>query len=93
MSNISDDLDRFLKSDGVRIVMDKNGTRAEPYAAPTIDGYGRITDIDPGGMNESTLNDLLDKAEEIKSDLEDQLSDIEDLIDRIEDRLDELENK
>ena len=91
MSNLSDDLDLFLKSDGVRIIMDKNGTRTEPYTAPTIEGYGRITDIDPESMDESTLNDLLDKAEDIKSDLEDQLSDIEDLIDRIEDRLDELE--
>ncbi len=91
MSNISDDLDKFLKSDGVRIIMDRNGNRTEPYTAPTIDGYGRITDIDPDGMDENALNDLLDKAEDIKSDLEDQLDDIEELIDRIEERLDEME--
>ena len=93
MSTIDKDLERFLKTDGLKIVMNSAGTRVEPYKPLTIEGYGSVSAINPEELDADSLQDLLDKAEDIQSALEDQLSDIEDLSDRVQDRLDELEDE
>ena len=93
MGNISDDLDKFLKTDGVKIIMDSNGTRLEPWEPLSIDGFGPIDSIDPESLNQEELKSLLDKAEDLRSELEDQLSEVEDLIDCAEERLDKLEEE
>ena len=37
MSNLSDDLDRFLKTDGIRILIESGTVRTEPYEPLTED--------------------------------------------------------
>ena len=89
MCSLREDLDRFLKTDGARIIMNSDRTRVKPYQPPVIDGYGTVSEIDPEDLDEDSLKDLLVKAQNLQSELEEQLSDTEDLIDRILDHLDE----
>ena len=91
MGNANDDLDRFLKTDGIRIIFDAKGTRTEPLVPLTIDGID-IDSIDLDELDTEALRDLLDKAEDLHDDLEDKLSDIEDFMNEIRERLDESED-
>ena len=92
MGNTQDDLDKFLKTEGIKIIMDSDGVRTEPYEPLTvedIDGFGSMNLKD---LDQARLEDLLDKAEELRDRLEDKLSETEDFMDRIQERLDELED-
>ncbi len=108
MSNLRDDLDKFLKTDGVRIIMDAGGVRAEPYEPLTVEDIDGFDSIVLEELDETSLEDLLDYAEELRDDLEDdepdneseehnlweyRLCETENFIDRIRDRLDELEDE
>ncbi len=109
MGNISDDLDKFLKTDGVRIIMDAGGVRTEPYEPLIVEDIDDFDSMDLEKLDESGLEDLLEKAEELRDDLQDEepedeeseehglwekrLSETEVFIDRIRDRLDELESE
>ena len=109
MGNIRDDLDKFLKTDGIRIVMDAGGIRIGPCEPLTADDINNFKSMDLEELDETGLEDLLDKTEELRYDLEDEepedeqskkhgllednISETEDFIGRIQDRLDELEAK
>ena len=108
MGSIFDDLDRFLKTDGVKIVMDASGIRAGPYEPLTIDDIDDFDCMNLEELDESSLENLLDKVEELRDELEDdepeeesedhklweaRICETEYFIDRIQDRLDELENQ
>ena len=108
MGNLSDDLDRFLKTDGLRIVFDSQGIRTETYEPLTEEDIDDFDSMDLSNLNEEELENLYDKADALRDDLEDKepedegskeyslwedrLSATEDFIDRIEERLDDLEN-
>lgn len=108
MGNLSDDLDRFLKTDGLRIVYDSHGVRIETYEPLTEEDIEDFDCMDLSNLNEDELEDLFDKADELRDDLEDKepededskeynlwkthLSATEEFIDRIQERLDDLEN-
>ena len=107
MGNPNDDLDRFLKTDGLRILIESGAVRTEAYKPLTMEDIGGFAAMDLDSLDADRLEDLLDRAEDLLEELEDgepdggdseahglredRLSETEDLIDRIRDRLDELE--
>ena len=107
MGSLTNDLDRFLKTDGLRILIESGVVRSEPYEPLTVDDINDFAAMDLEILSAEALEDLLDKAEDLLDDLEDaepedeggeehnlresRLSETEDFIDRIRDRLDELE--
>ena len=107
MSSLTNDLDRFLKTDGLRILIESGAVRTEAYKPLTMEDIGGFAAMDLDSLDADRLEDLLDRAEDLLDELEDdepgggdseahdlwedRLSETEDLIDRIRDRLDELE--
>ena len=107
MSSLTNDLDRFLKTDGLRILIESGAVRTEAYKPLTMEDIGGFAAMDLDSLGTDRLEDLLDRAEDLLEELEDgepdggdseahglredRLSETEDLIDRIRDRLDELE--
>ena len=108
MASLSDDLDKFLKTDGLRIIMDSKGVRTEPYEPLTVNEISDFADMNLDILDTDALEDLKDKAEELRDDLEseepddeaseehdlweDRISETEDFIDRIRERLNERED-
>ena len=103
MSSLSSDLDRFLRTDGIRILIESGAVRtapSEPLTEKDIDGFA---DMDLDSLSADDLEDLLDKAEDLLAGLEDdgpesedsdeyglwnnRFSETEDFIDRIRERL------
>ena len=109
MGSLCDDLDKFLKTDGIKIIIDSKGTRVEPYEPLTEDDIDDFADMDLDELDETGLEDLLEKAEELQDEMADrepedensethdtwegQIIEIEDFIERIRDRLDDLEDE
>lgn len=109
MGNLSDDLDRFLRSEGRRILMDAEGVKTEPFEPLTEADIEDFDSMNLEHLDADALEDLLEKAEELQDDMEDrepedesseehdlwedQLSRVEDFMDRIQDRLDDLEEE
>ena len=107
MGNLVNDLDRFLKTDGLRILIESGAIRTEPYEPLTVNDIDDFAAMDLNELDADHLEDLLDKAEDLHDDLEDdepgdpesdeyslwayRLSETMDFIDRIQNRLDELE--
>ena len=103
MSNLSSDLDKFLRTDGIRILIESGAVRTEPYEPLTVNDIDDFADMDLDRLSADDLEDLLDKAEDLLIDLEDdapenensdeyslwssRLSETEDFIDRIRERL------
>ena len=108
MGSLSDDLDRFLKTDGLRIIYDSQGIRTEPYEPLTEEDIDDFGSMDLSNLSEDELVDLYDKADELLDDLEGKepededseeyslwygrLSATKDFIDRIEEQLNNLED-
>ena len=108
MAGLTNDLDKFLKTDGLRILIESGAVRTEPYEPLTVDDIDDFADMDLDEPCTDRLEDLLDMAEDLRDELEsdepgdedsdeyslwcDRLSETEDFIDRIRDRLDELED-
>ena len=107
MGNLDKDLEKFLKSDGMRILMESGIVSvrcSDPLSEEEIDALDS-TDLDT--MSREELEELQDRAEDLineledsepededsqeHSDWEDKLSDIEGLIDQIEEKLAEGE--
>ena len=109
MSSLSDDLDRFLKTDGLRIIFASNSVRTAPCKPLTVNDIGGLRGMDLDELDADRLWDLMDSAEDLRDSLEDgepggedsgeydlwedRLSEVEDFIGRIQDRLDELEDE
>ncbi len=107
MGSLCDDLDKFLKTDGIRILIDSEGVKFEPYEPLTDEDIDDFAFMDLDELDEDAMEDLLAKAEELQDDLEDRepedensnghdlwedrISEVEDFIDRIQERLDSLE--
>jgi len=105
MSNLSNDLDKFLKSDGIRIFIESGTVWTEPWEPLTVDDIDDFADMDLKGLGEDALEDLMDKVEDLQSDLEDEepkegeehdlwedrISECEDFIDRIQECIDSME--
>ena len=70
MGCLIDDLDRFLRTEGIRIVAGSGGIRAGgvPLSEEDIDG---LSSMDLDGKDRADLEDLLDSAEDLRDDLED----------------------
>ena len=109
MSCLNDDLEKFLKSDGLRILMDSGIMQirqADPLSAEETE---ELAAMDLDGMSRKELEELQDQAEDLLDDLEDEepededseeyddwedkLSDVEAFISRIQERLDETEKE
>lgn len=105
MADLTNDLDKFLKTDGLRILIESGIVRTEPYKPLSVNDIDYFVDMDLDELCTNHLEDLLDKAEDLRDELEDSepenegsvehdlwennLSEIENFIDRIQDRLDE----
>ena len=107
MGNIQDDLDKFLKTDGIKIFTDAGGIRNKPCEPLTTDDIDDFSSMSLEGLDEAGLKDLLGKAEDLRDDLEDEepeeeseehdlwedrFTETDNFIDRIQDRLDELKD-
>lgn len=108
MANLQEELNRFPESGSIRITMDSDGIRSEPYEPLTVDDIDDFDSMDLENLDQPGLEDLLDKAEDLRDDLEDdepededseeynlwaaRLSETEDFIDRIQARINELED-
>ena len=109
MASLTSDLDKFLKTDGLRILVESGAVRTEPYEPLTVEDIDDFADMSLDELDTDHLEDLLEKAEDLRDDLEDEepddensneydlwsnrLSETEDFIDRIQERLDELEDE
>lgn len=107
MSSLTSDLDRFLKSDGIRILIDSEGVKAEPLNPLSEEDIEGFASMDPDTMSEDELETLQYRLEDLRDDMEDRepkdrtgeayrtwdarLSAVEDFLDRVLDRLEELE--
>ena len=104
MSCLNDDLEKFLKSDGIRSLMDSGILRirqANPLSEEEIE---ELAAVDLDGMSREELEELQDQAEDLLDNLEDEepededseeyndwegrFSDVEDFIERIGELLD-----
>ena len=107
MASLSDDLDRFLKTDGLKILFGSDVVRTgtcEPLTTDDIDG---LCSMNLDELDKDRLENLMDKAEDLRENLEDEepddeaseayglwedrLSEVDDFIDRIRNRLDDLD--
>ena len=108
MSNLVNDLDKFLKTDGLRILIESGAVRTEPYEPLTVEDIDDFAEMDLENKTTEDLEFLLDLAEDLLDELEDdepandseehdlwenRHSETEDFIDRIQDRLDEAEKE
>ena len=91
MSNMRDDLDRFLKTEGLRMIMGPRAAGNGPRRTLTLKGFGPVSDIRPEELDGNRLNELLDAAEAKQRELENQLDALEELIDSVEARLEDAE--
>ena len=91
MSSLRDDLDRFLKTDGLRILRGAKAAGIAARQALVLKGFGPVGGIRTEGMDEGRLNKLLGAAEEKQEELESQLDALEELIGSVEDRLEASE--
>lgn len=105
MADLTNDPDKFLKTDGLRILIESGVVRTEPYEPLTVDDIDDFADMDLDDLDTDRLEDLLYMAEDLRDDLEDdepddedseeynlwsdRLSETEDFIDRIQYRLDQ----
>ena len=76
MGNIRDDLDKFLKTDGVKIIMDAGGVRAEPYEPLTEEDIDDFDDMNLEELDKAGLADLLDKEAETRKVTVDRIQQI-----------------
>ena len=109
MGNLKNDLDRFLKTDGIRILIESGVVRGEPWEPLTVDDIDDFFAMNLEDLDTARLEDLQKKAEDLLDELEDaepggenseeyetweeRVEETERLIRRIRDRLDELEEE
>ena len=108
MASLTSDLDKFLKTDGLRILIESGAVRTESYEPLAVDDIDDFAEMDLANKTTEDLEFLLDLAEDLLDELEDdepddgseehdlwenRVSETEDFIDRIQDRLDELEDE
>ncbi len=105
MSCLYDDLEKFLKSDGVRILMDSGAIRVRRFDPLRAEDIENLEALDLDGMGREELEELQERAEDLLDELEDsepedeggeehdgwedRLSDVEEFIDRIQEQLNE----
>lgn len=109
MGSLKDDLEKFLKTDGVRILIESGSVKIEPYEPLTEEDIDGLEEIDLGNMDQDALEALLDKLEDLQDTMEDEepddedseeygqwednVSRIEDLLSAVQERLDDLEEE
>ena len=109
MGDIFDDLTGMNDGSGVKITIDSDGVHKEVYEPLTEDDIDDFGDMDLEILDRESLEDLLEKVEELRDELddrlpededdeeyellEDRICEAEDFIDRIRDRIEELEEE
>lgn len=78
MGSPANDLDKFLKTDGLRILIESGAVRAEPYEPLTVDDIDDFAAMDLDNLDENLPEDLPDKAEDLRDELENDEPDNED---------------
>ena len=87
MGSLTEDLDRFLKTDGIRILGNRKPVRSRPPVSLTENSVRSPGSADLKSMNKKELEDLYSRLKNLQARLENRLCHIENLMDRIEDRL------
>ena len=106
MSCLNDDLEKFLKSDGLRSLMDSGAIRVRTFDPLDENDIEELDSMDLDVMSQEELEELADRAEDLLDVLEDRepedrdceeygtweekLSDVEAFIGRIREQLDEM---
>ena len=107
MSQMDNNLEKFLKTEGLRIIFDANGIREKSYTPLTAEDIPNFGGMDLESMDakdleflRDQLEDLLDTLEEDEPDeegreaydrWEEQIDAVESFLDEVQDRLDEEE--
>ena len=109
MGNLNNDLEKFLKSDGMRILMESGVVSVAANESLTDEEIENFISVDLDSLDVEELKDLQEKAEDLRDKVEmnepeDEDSDeydlwesqiirIDDFLDDILDRLDEREEE
>jgi len=108
MGSLYNDLEKFLKTDGIRIAMESGCLRSEPPEKLTPGDIASFDSMDLEIMDRNRLKTLLDQLDFLLDALEgkepeedheahsiwkEQLSATESFMDEVQDRLDELEQE
>ena len=71
MGNLMDDLEKFLQTDGIKIIVSASGDiRTEPYEPLTVEDIDDFDSMNLEELSAADLTDLQEKAEELRDDLE-----------------------
>ena len=95
MGCLNDDLEKFLKSDGIRIIMDTEGVRTEPFIRLTEDDIDEFDySMDLENIDADDLDRLQDQVDDLRDEIEDREPEDEDSEehDLWEDRLSKVED-
>ena len=92
MGSLSNDLEKFLKFDGVRILIESGAVRTEPWESLKVEDIDDFAGMELKGLNEEALEDLMDKVEDLRSELEDDEPEESEEHDLWEDRISECED-
>ena len=106
MGCLNDDLERFLRTEGVRMMMDSEKKSAADCEPLTEEDIEDLDSMILEGLDKAALEDLMAKAENLRDDLEDRepedegseeydlwedwLCAVEDFIDRVEEMVENL---
>ncbi len=107
MSCLYDDLEKFLKSDGIRILMDSGAMRFRHFNPLSTEDIEGLDSMDLDALSREELEELQERAEDLLDELEDsepedegseeheewedRLSDVNEFIGRIGEKLDKTE--
>ena len=72
MGNLKNDLDRFLKTDGIRILIESGVVRVEPWEPLTEDDIDDLASMNLDNLDTARLEDLQKKAEDLLDELEEE---------------------
>ncbi len=109
MGNLMDDLDKFLKSDAIRSLVEAGIVRINSSEALTVDDIPELEDMDLESMELEELEDLQDRLEDLQNTLEEEEPEdedseeyelwegniwmLEDFSEEVQDRIDKLRSE
>ena len=94
MAQMDNNLEKFLKAEGLRIIFDANGIREKTFTPLTVEDIPKFEDMDLESMDAEDLDLLRDQLEDLLDTLEEDEPDEEegDAYDRWEEQIDAVES-
>ena len=70
MAQMDNNLEKFLKTEGLRIIFDANGIREKTFTPLTVEDIPNFENMDLESMDLEDLENLLDQLEDLLDTLE-----------------------